>query len=597
MKKLIYMTLIGAMTLSLFSCQEDFLDLDPQDQFTDAAYFNKPSDFKAFTGDFYSQLMGWRSPFGGNEVYNHMDFSSDLSNYFNFQPEVGRGTIQIVTDDNRWSNPYSWIRKTNILLSKADLYQGNANEIAQYVSEAYFFRANAYYNLLKVYGGVPIVTGVLDVNSPELYGPRKSRYEVVEQILSDLDNAIANLPIEQSIPAAEKGRISKWAAKALKAEVELYEATWEKYVGKSTDGDGINTGAGSAGYDAAKINIYLTDAVNLCKDIMDNGGYVLWNKNTTAGMVNESYYYLFNLEDAGSNPGSFAKDSNNEFILYGVYDVVLRTGNQNLSLTSQNSGSSRKMMDMFLCTDGLPASKSPLFQGYHAIGDEYKNRDLRMLGYIGATPTSAPITNGVAGYANRKFVSYKYGTYRNANQESQNYPIIRLAEVYLMYAEALFEKDGAISDANLDLSINKIRIRAGVANLTNALVTANGLDMKTEIRRERTLELYKEGFRYDDLKRWGIAETELNQSTCGQVVGDASYTTAYRDASGNATAAYNPSAYVWGEEVVQTAKGALKCVVVDSKLNRSFSRKNYLWPLPQKQINLNSSLKQNPDYQ
>ncbi|MFL9831606.1 RagB/SusD family nutrient uptake outer membrane protein [Flavobacterium sp. ST-87] len=590
MKRFIYMTLIGGLSLGLFSCQDDYLDLDPQDQFTDVVYFKKPSDFKAYTGDFYSQLMGWRSPYGGNTVYNNMDFSSDLSNYFNFQADVGRGTIQIVNDDNRWNNPYSWIRKINILLSKVDSYPGNVNDIAPYVSEAYFFRANAYYSLLKTFGGVPIVTGVLEVNSPELFGPRNSRYEVVDLILSDLDNAIANLPTEQSIPGADKGRISKWAAKALKAEVELYEATWRKYNGTSTDFEG------STGPASDQIDTFLTDAVNQCKDIMDNGGYELWNYNSNTSIANQSYYYLFNLEDAGSNPGGFTKATNKEFILYGVYDVVLRTGNQNLSLTSQNSGSSRKMMDMFLCTDGLPASKSPLFQGYHAIGDEYKNRDLRILGYIGVTPTTAPITNGVAGYGNRKFVSYQYGIYRNANQESPNYPIIRLAEVYLMYAEALFEKNGTISDADLNLSINKIRARAGVANLTNALVAANSLDMLTEIRRERTLELYKEGFRYDDLKRWGIAEAELNQSTCGQVVGDASYTTAYRDGTGAATAAYNPSAYVWGEEIVQTAKGPLKCVVIDSKLNRNFSKKNYLWPLPQKQRDLNPALKQNPGY-
>lgn len=584
------MTLIGGLTLGLFSCQDDFLDLKPQDTFNDAAYFKRASDFKSYSTDFYSQLMGWRSPYGGNEIYNHMDFSSDLSAYFTFQSEVGRGTIVPGTNDARWNNPYSWIRKANILLSKESDYPGSKSEIAQYISEAYFFRANAYYSLLKTFGGVPIVGDVLTTDSPDLKAPRNSRYEVVAQILSDLDKAIANLPAEAAIVAADKGRVSKWAAKGLKAEIELYEATWRKYNGRSTDYEG------SAGPASDQVQEFLTDAVNLSKEIMENGGYSLWNYNGTAGMLNESYYYLFNLEDAGSNPGGFTKASNNEFILYGVYDVTLRTGNQNLSLTVANSGSSRKMLDMFLCSDGLPPSKSPLFQGYHAVGDEYKNRDLRLLGYSGAAPTTAPLTNGVAGYGNRKFITYKYGTYRNANQESANYPIIRLAEIYLIYAEALFEKDGAITDGDLNLSVNKLRSRAGVAPLTNSLASSNNLNMKDEIRRERTLELYMEGFRYDDLKRWGIAETELNQSICGQVVGDASYTTPYKDASGNPTAAYKPATYVWGEEVVNTAKGPLRCVVVDSKSNRVFSKKNYLWPIPLGQINLNPSLKQNPGY-
>lgn len=590
MKKLIYMTLILGLTSGLFSCQEDFLDLKPQDTVSDVVYFSKPSDFKAFTTDFYSQLMGWRSPYGGNDIYNHMDFSSDLSRYFNFQSDVGHGTIAVGTSDARYTNPYNWIRKSNTLLAKGDVYTGNQSDIAPYISEAYFFRANAYYSLLKTFGGVPIITTVLDVDSPELKNPRNSRYEVVAQILSDLDKAIANLPLETAIAAADKGRISKWAAKALKAEVELYEATWRKYNGTSTDYDG------SAGPASNQVDEFLTDAASLCKEIMDQGGYSLWNYNSTAGMINESYFYLFNLEDAGSNPAGLTKASNNEFILYGVYDVTLRTGNQNLSLTAGNSGSSRKMMDMFLCTDGLPPSKSPLFQGYHAVGDEYKNRDLRILGYMGAAPTAAPLTTGIAGYGNRKFVAYKYGTYRNANQESPNYPIIRLAEVYLMYAEAIIEKNGVITDAELNASINKIRARAGVASLTNILATTNGLNMKEEIRRERTIELYYEGFRYDDLKRWGIAEVELNQSICGQVVGGASYPTAYRDATGNATAAYKPSAFAWGEEIVQTAKGLLNCVVIESKANLKFSKKNYLWPIPQGQINLNPNLKQNPGY-
>lgn len=89
--------------------------------------------------------------------------------------------------------------------------------------------------LIEVFGGVPVVTKVLDVTSPELYGKRNSRYEVVNLILSDLDEAIAGLPLEQNITSADKGKISKQAAQAFKARVLLYEATWRKYNGTSTD--------------------------------------------------------------------------------------------------------------------------------------------------------------------------------------------------------------------------------------------------------------------------------------------------------------------------------------------------------------------------
>jgi hypothetical protein len=80
------------------------------------------------------------------------------------------------------------------------------------------------------------------------------------------------------------------------------------------------------------------------------------------------------------------------------------------------------------------------------------------------------------------------------------------------------------------------------------------------------------------------------------VVGDASYTTDFRDASGNATSKYSPSTYVWGEEPVQTAAGTLNCVVIDSYKSHTVTKTHYLWPLPSGQISLNSHLTQNPGY-
>ena len=78
----------------------------------------------------------------------------------------------------------------------------------------------------------------------------------------------------------------------------------------------------------------------------------------------------------------------------------------------------------------------------------------------------------------------------------------RYGEVLLILAEALYEKNGHISDADLDRTINVLRSRVNMPALTNAFVTANGLNMLNEIRRERTVELAFEGFRRDDLRRW-----------------------------------------------------------------------------------------------
>jgi starch-binding outer membrane protein, SusD/RagB family len=598
MKRVFNYIIIGSLSLVAASCKKNFIDLKPTSQFTDAVYFKQPGDFKAYATGFYGQLPGWD--------FGTMDNNSDLSANANGAGyDIGHGTISTSTTAN-WD--YGGIRSCNILLSKADAYT-EAGNISQYVGEAYFFRAFAYFNLLKNYGGVPIITSVLDVESPDLFAPRNSRYEVMKQILSDLDKAISKLPTEQTIPSTDKGRISKWAAEAFKAQVELYEGTWEKYVGQEPDGDGTTVGAGKAGYDAANVNKYLTDAIALCQDVMANGGYSVWNKNSVASMANSSSWYLFNLEDAASNPGGFDKSTNSEFILYTVYDYTLKKSGKNISWTSWQLYPSRKFADMAVCKDGLPIEKSPLFQGYHKAGDEFKNRDLRLINYLygnGAAPAAGSISLdygslGWSGYGNAKYAVYGYGARRTDNTESANYPIIRLAEVYLIYAEALIELNGAITDAQLDASINILRDRAGVARLTNALATANGLNMKDEIRRERAVELYREGKRFDDLKRWGILEASLNPSRLGMVVGGANYVTDFKTASSTGqdsviAAKYKVSSYVFGEEAVQTPAGLLKCIVIDSKANHSVAKKHYLYPIPLTQITLNSKLLQNPGY-
>ena len=591
--KNIVTTLVLSSVLLFTSCQSDYLDLDPLDQQTEASYFKTPANFKAASNDFYNKMVSWRAV-DGSSIYNFMDFGTDLTS---LAQEEGRGNTVAGVSDIYWRNPYKYIRANNILLNAAAQYQGDKSAIAQYVAAAKFFRAWHHFFLLKRYGGVPIVTTVVDVNDELLYGKRSSRYEVMNQILTDLTEAIPDLPIEQNISAADKGHISKWAAEAFKARVLLYEATWEKYVGTTTDGDGVTTGAGSEGA-AANTTAYLEEVIALTKDVMSNGGYQLWNYNSQ--LNNFSMYYLFNLEDAGSNPAGLDKSTNKEFILYNKYDFGLLQAGTNLSHTvGSRLAPSRKFMDMFLCTDGLPVNKSPLFQGYVKVGDEYKNRDYRLTSYFVDLATDAvPVSGAIklfgpggdsgSGYANRKFRAYKYGTYRAANTESADYPQIRLAEVYLMYAEALYELNGSITDAQLNESVNLIRQRAGLPALTNAFVTANNLNMLEEIRRERAIELFGENSRYDDLKRWGIAEQVLNEPILGSVIQGTDY-------QGN-SAIYRPASYPYGELSVATGKGNLNALLLDPAANRNFQRKHYLFPLSTTQLQLNTKLLQNPGY-
>jgi hypothetical protein len=589
MKKYIFKISIVAIVMSMFSCEQDYLDLKPLDSVLEGAYFKTPADFIAASNGFYDKMVGLR-PTNSSNVFDYMDFGSDLTAW---PQDIGRGANLAQPSSVYWTNSYRYLRDVNMLLKKADGYTGSPKDIAIPVSTAYFFRAWHHFFLLQNFGGVPIADKVYDLNSPELYGKRNSRYEVMELILADLDKAIAGLPIEQNIPATDKGKISKWAAKAFKAKVLLYEATWEKYVGSKTDFEGSGTSK-------ADLNAYLTEAITLSRDVISNGGYSLWNFNTA--LNNLSNWYLFNIEDAGSNPAGLTKSTNKEFIIQSIYDVTLLPGNTNVSHTVNGRMSpSRTFLDMFLCKDGLPADKSSLFQGYATTVDEFKNRDFRMLAYFGETLPSATATvksvklDGYStsgpsnGLTNRKFKSYNYGTYRAANAESFNYPHLRLAEVYLILAEALIERDGSITDNDLNATINKTRARAGVEPLTNAIATVNGLNIKNEIRRERAIELFGENSRFNDLKRWGIAEVELNKPILGPVISGTEYAT-------NATL-FNSNAYtLYGQMNANTALGQRSVLVLDPAINRNFQVKNYLLPIPLNEIKLNPNLVQNPGW-
>lgn len=184
--------------------------------------------------------------------------------------------------------------------------------------------------MLTRFGGIPIVATALDVNSPELSAARNSRYEVVEFILNDLQAAIdLGLPSELDIPNKLKGTLSIEAVKAYKARVLLYEGTWEKYVGKSTDGDGVQSGAGSNGYNEANSAKYIAEAAQLAAEVMASPAFQLWDKREELG--DSHLFYLFSLEDATTNPVGFTKADNKEYILQVTYDYNYRTGGANLT--------------------------------------------------------------------------------------------------------------------------------------------------------------------------------------------------------------------------------------------------------------------------
>lgn len=605
----------------LTSCEE-YLDQEPQDSATEAIFFQTPEQFENAANFLYTR-------FG----FLNGDEATDLSNNYT-TPDYGQGLIAPVDSDGEWGGNYSKLRAPNQLIEKATEYEGTQSDIAAYVGTAYFFRAYHHTLLLKRFGGVPIVTRSLSPSFDEVTAARNSRYEVIYQIFLDLDEAIAKLPSASSV---EQGKLSAEAAKAFKARMLLYEATWDKYVGTTTDGNGTDTGAGSAkptGYPS--VDAMLTEAKSLAGSVMSSGSFELWDKRNTA-CGDDHLFYLYNLDNADSNPAGLTKADNKEFIIQTVYDFTLRNLNKNHSHAKPVTPS-RKMMDMYLCEDGLPVQFSSVFMGYANMTDEFQNRDLRLKSFVyeplkeywgrgasvdgggaqyGATfatsginydyryvPSLKSITSGRnTGYQGRKWVSEQIN--REGNSASYNFPILRLAEVMLIYAESAVELgNGTISDGDLNLSINKIRFRAGVAPLTAALIAPfPDLNMLGEIRRERAIELDGENHRYDDLMRWGIAEAELNRNVNLNYITGTEYETA-DDPIDVGNKIYDPSGFPLGLTTVEEAPYSYSgiatskagALILDVAGNRNWTRARYLYGIPRDQIDANPNLKQNPGW-
>ena len=570
MKYTLKAILVMALGCLTYSC----LDLDPKDQIADGNYWQEASDFKLFANQFY----GWTRDFS-NSVYDapHSDKRSDLILDKSGTNVYSNGTNSIPTGDNNYTDNYNRIRRTNILLQKAESY-GNQSDIEQYIGEAKFFRAYCYFELLQLYGDVIITKKPLDVTDPEMKVARNDRSEVVDFMIQDLKDAAGQLPLTSAV---ENGRVGSEGAWAFLSRVALYEGTWQKFRGNEARGKEL-----------------LDVAAKAAKEVINSKNFSLY---TPAILGDSAQKYMFILEDVKSNPAGLLIASNTEYIFSRRHDETLNPIGKNITKECLANAQqiAQKFAALYLCQDGLPIEKSSLylFKVDGIIAHEYQNRDNRMLytlcvpgGYYwsnensrvnwtsdAADKASASIkgyspANG-SGYANQKWAAERKV---QTNSEGYDYPVIRYAEVLLNYAEAVYERDDAISDDDLNISLNLVRnrINKSMPKLSNNLVTANGLNMREEIRRERTVELFNEGFRIDDLKRWKTAETEMPKDFLGIKWTGTEYATKWP----NVSYAKNSDGYI----ILETG--------------RKWESKHYLYPLPTDQLQLNPNLKQNPGW-
>jgi hypothetical protein len=528
---------ISASVLFFTGCEVERL---PETNISDATFWRSESDLKTANNYLYTFLPDF------NTDDNWSDDAFGLaSNSISDGSRLAPATA--VTDFN---NQYLLIRAANNILEKGPKTGIVAATLDRYLAEARFFRAWGYFNLLQRYGGVPLVTKTLTDDSPELSAASATRDEVLTLIMADLDFASAKLPTPTALGTADYGRIANTAALAFKARVALFEGTRAKF---------HNYG------DSKK---YLNMAVTASKAVMDSKQHDLY-----AG----PYFNLYQYEGEGR--------ANKENVMVKQYGVSLTdrvTSHSYCRSTLENGNKSptKALVDAYLMKDGLPITKSPLYVKPVLSTDVFVNRDTRLSDDVLKKGDSYIFTNpvfNVSGlvFAKTGFTFRKYWNIIDWNNQASfiDRNLIRYAEVLLTYAEAKFELDGTISDADLNLTVNALRKRGGVAALTNAFATSNGLVMRDEIRRERRVELAQEGFRYWDLIRWKTAEIELPKPILGNFFFAEFGTT------------------------VKVNTTADNFIITQAASFRKFDpAKDYLWPLPINEIALNPNMKQNPGW-
>jgi hypothetical protein len=577
MKKILLLTVFFLGIGMVFtSCKKDFLDLNPRDQISDPEFWKSDQDMELYMNGLYAVLPGWlTSGSGGNPLLDAgTDMAISVGLWLGTKNRLD-GAINVPASGGGWS--WGTLRNVNYFLKNSDRVP-NGGLKDHYIGEAYFFRAFIYFNLLKQFGDLPIVKVPLTPNDKEaLLGPRSSRTDVANFILSDLDMAVSKLKGKTEVPAQ---RISRDIASLLKSRVALYEGTWEKY----HQNDAFK---GKTNGDA-----FLTAAASAAKTIMDGTTYRLSTGNT-----NQVYYELFNQVNLSSNP---------EVLLWRSYSSA-----QGDAFTNQlwnwphGSGFTQDMVGMYLCTDGLPIGLSPLYQGEKDIRDVVKNRDQRFVQTVmnpgdavtislknDTTKYTLPLLGGAqtgpTGYESQKFRRPQLDPATGGSSGELSFIIFRFAEALLNYAEAKAEL-GQLTQADVDLTINKLRARVGMPNL---MLTSIKVDPQWpdygytlpgylhEVRRERAVELMTEGFRLDDLLRWRADKLFVGKRPKG-----AFYSNELKTAFANLKVDANN----FLDPFVTTLTGANGTWGFDPA-------KHYLLPIPINEMTLNPAIKQNPGY-
>ena len=594
MKKNIILYSFIALLSGTAGCS-DMLDEYPLDAISPETYYNNADELRSATNQFYGMFPGAAS--GYTE-------SADVVCIFNLPAEV-QGIRTVPTSGGGWN--WEYLRAVNFYLSHS-VRCDDVDAREHFDGIARFFRAYFYFEKVKRFGEVPWFDRELSSTDPELFRPRDSRDFIMDKILDDLTYAINNISDKKDLY-----NVTHWTALALKSRICLFEGTFRKY-------------HGIPGYEK-----FLNECATASKLFIDNAPYAIYQTGA------QPYRDLFSSMNAIEEEVILARD-------YDRSQNVMHEANANtLSPTYGRPGMNKKIVNSYLMTNGDRFTDQP---GYETMQyyDEMQNRDPRLTqtvvgpGYmrINSDAVSSPnFGASTTGYQITKWVTDASGD--GYLGSSNDYILFRAAEVYLNYAEAKAEL-GTLTQENLKISIKKIRDRVGMPNIDMDAANANpdpylcalesGYQNVTgpnkgvilEIRRERTIELLLEGFRYYDIIRWkegkvfeqpykgmyfpGLTQGsgdnrydvfDMNDGTVGdkEKVDICIYT-------GKKPSVKNiRKFYKLGDEFVLTDgdKGNIICHDIEKEPRQWREDRDYLYPIPtQERLLSNGTLSQNPNW-
>ena len=569
---------------SLFAVSCD-LDKLPLANLSPDSFFSTRNELDAFANNFYTN-------FPGSSVFEE---ESDLI-IKNSRSDWMRDGRSVPGSGGGWT--WTALRDFNTLIEMSSNCT-DENVRDEYIGVARFFRAWFYFEKVKRFGDVPWYDRQLGSSDKDLYKPRDSRELVMSHVVEDLDFAIAHLPVKHSVY-----KVTKWTALALKSRACLFEGTFRKYHGFKLDGHTAEW--------------YLEQAAAAGEEFISTSGYSVY----AGGGVENSYRDLFASEDAIGTEIILARDYDKNLSIKhnGTYYTLGNYG---------NPGMTRKMFCSYLMKDG---SRFTDKDGWKIMSfvDEVKNRDprlsqsIRTPGYkrIGSDKVEAPdFGHTETGYMITK---YMQGADLGVDLYGASYndlPLFRSAEVYLNFAEAKAEL-GTLTQADLDKSIKLLRDRVGMPNIDLAVanaspdpylmaedtgypnVTGANAGVILEIRRERTVELFDENFRFYDLIRWKNGQAITHKFLGMYFPAPGAY-----DLDGNGTldvCFYTDSApsglpanvvkFKIGERILFT-EGDHGYVDVTPHLPGVWKEnRDYFYPIPTDELTLNPNLVQNPGW-